>query len=203
MKIEKKKKGSKGGRGCRVLASLFLMLALSTICFAQDDISISTGIIGNGKKLGAKTYDSQTTIGVIGIDSNNDTAVFAPSGEQVVAKVALTPQGKFNSSGSTLKTTLDTVAGAGTTVSDAAALSSASSVHRLTGANGTVGWKFTTGVEVNDVHFLLGTTAGVIKVYGESGSTCNGGSADTACTLTTGILPHICVKTALLTYICA
>lgn len=97
----------------------------------------------------------------------------------------------------------ESVAGAGTTVADAAALSASKHIHQITGADGTVGWKFSTGLPIGQVEILLGTTAGVAKVYGESGSTCNGGATDAACTLTTGILPHICYKTAALTYICA
>jgi len=97
----------------------------------------------------------------------------------------------------------EAVAGAGTTVSDAAALSATKPVHQLTGANGTVGWKFVTATPIGSIQILLNTTAGVPKIYGESGSTCNGGATDAACTLVTGIGPHICWKAAALTYICA
>lgn len=99
--------------------------------------------------------------------------------------------------------TLETVAGAGTTVADAAALSATTGVHRITGANGTVGWKFTATTPINSVHYLLNTTAGVAKIYGESGSTVNGAAVDAAFSALTGIKPIICVKTAALTYICA
>lgn len=99
-------------------------------------------------------------------------------------------------------TNVEAVAGAGTTVADAAALSATKFFHQITGANGTVGWKFPTLV-VGDVHYLLGTTAGVAKVYAVSGGTCNGQSADTACTLTTGIMPHICYATATNAIICS
>ena len=97
----------------------------------------------------------------------------------------------------------EAVAGAGTTVTDAAALSAVKHIHQLTGADGTKGWKFATGIVVGQIEILLNTTAGVPKIYGESGSTCNGGSADAACTLVTGIVAHICYKTASLTYICS
>lgn len=97
----------------------------------------------------------------------------------------------------------ETVAGAGTTVADAAALSASVGVHRITGANGTVGWKFVTGTPIGSVQILLNTTAGVAKIYGESGSTINGASADAAFSALTGIKPIICVKTAALTYLCA
>lgn len=97
----------------------------------------------------------------------------------------------------------EAVAGAGTTVADAAALSATKPIHQLTGANGTVGWKFVTATPIGSIQILLNTTAGVPKIYGEAGSTCNGGAADAACTLVTGIGPHLCIKTAALTYICS
>jgi hypothetical protein len=97
----------------------------------------------------------------------------------------------------------ETVAGAGTTVADAAQLSASVGVHRITGANGTVGWKFSSSTPVGSIQFLLNTTAGVALVYGETGSTVNGGSANAAFTALTGIKPIICVKTAALTYLCS
>jgi hypothetical protein len=103
----------------------------------------------------------------------------------------------------TTSTNEEAVAGAGTTVADAAALSATKHLHQLTGANGTVGWKFSSSTPVGSVEILLNTTAGVPKIYGESGSTCNGGATDAACTLVTGIAPHICWKSAALTYICS
>jgi len=97
----------------------------------------------------------------------------------------------------------ETVAGAGTTVADAAQLSATKIVHRITGANGTVGWKMSASMPVNSVQILLNTTAGVAKIYAESGGTVNGGSADAAFSALTGIKPIICIKTAALTYLCA
>jgi phosphoribosylformylglycinamidine (FGAM) synthase-like enzyme len=99
--------------------------------------------------------------------------------------------------------TLETVAGAGTTVADAAQLAATTNVHRITGANGTVGWKLSASSPVNTVKILLNTTAGVAKIYAESGGTVNGGAADAAFSALTGIKPIICVKTAALTYICS
>lgn len=96
----------------------------------------------------------------------------------------------------------ETVAGAGSTVSDAAALSATKHVHQLTGANGTVGWKFASAT-AGQVEILLNTTAGVPKVYAVSGGTCNGGAADAACTLVTGIVAHICYATAANAWICS
>lgn len=96
----------------------------------------------------------------------------------------------------------EAVAGAGTTVADAAALSATKHIHQITGANGTVGWKFPS-LTVGQVEFLLNTTAGVPKVYAVSGGTCNGGATDAACTLVTGIAPHICWAAAANTLICS
>ncbi len=99
-------------------------------------------------------------------------------------------------------TNVESVAGAGTTVSDAAALSGSKHFHQITGANGTVGWKFATAT-VGQVEFLLSTTAGVPKVYAVAGGTCNGGGADVACTLVTGIVAHVCYATATNAWICS
>lgn len=53
---------------------LFLLtLLVSVSAFAQDNISIDPGPIGNGRLLGAKTYDGQTTVGVLGVDSASYT----------------------------------------------------------------------------------------------------------------------------------
>lgn len=97
----------------------------------------------------------------------------------------------------------EAVAAAGSTVADAGALSGTKPVHQVTGADGTKGVKFVTATPVGSIQIILNTTAGALKVYGESGSTCNGGAADAACTLLSGIAPHICWKSAALTYICA
>lgn len=156
---------------------------------AQDNISQGTGIIGNGRFLGAKTVDGQTTVPVLGVNSSGNTEIGTLSGKGVELPAIIE--------------TLSTVAGAGTTVADAAQLSATTFVHRITGANGTVGWKFSSSTPIGSVQILLNTTAGVAKIYGESGSTVNGGSADAAFTALTGIKPIICIKTAALTYICA
>lgn len=96
----------------------------------------------------------------------------------------------------------EAVAGAGTTIANATAMSVTKHVHRLTGANGTVGWKFGTSV-AGQFEVLLNTTAGVPLIYAASGGTCNGGSADAACTLVTGIVAHLCYSTAVNTWICS
>lgn len=95
MEFSKKKKGGKkGGRGCKILIAVLLALNTSLV-FAQDDISISTGIIGNGKKLGAKTIDGQTTVGVLGIDASNNTSLDGLAGTTPQVKVAGTPRASF------------------------------------------------------------------------------------------------------------
>ncbi len=96
----------------------------------------------------------------------------------------------------------ETVAGAGSTVSDAAALSATKHIHQITGANGTLGWKFASAT-AGQTEILLSTTAGVPKVYAVAGGTCNGGGADVACTLVTGIVSHICYATAANAWICS
>lgn len=169
---------------------LLLTVLISGVLVAQDGISISTGIIGSGQMLGAKTTDNQTTVGVLGINSNGDTVVGSLTNKGVRLPALLQAS--------------EAVAGAGTTVADAAQLAGgATTVHRITGANGTVGWKFSTATPIGSVQILLNTTAGVAKIYGESGSTINGAAADAAFTALTGIKPIICIKTAALTYLCA
>jgi len=99
----------------------------------------------------------------------------------------------------------EAVAGAGTTAANAAALSASKYVHRLTGANGTVGWRLptVTSANLNQVHFLLNTTAGVANVYAQVGGTVNGGAVDAAFVALTGIKPIMCVATAAATWVCS
>lgn len=189
----------------KIYATILTLLLLPMLALAQDDIS-QGDIIGNGRYLGAKTVDGQTTVPVLGVDSSGNTAVNALSGKSVILSANKTAVATFTSTTSTippLVTTYEAVAGAGTTVADAAALSGTKYVHQITGANGTVGWKFVTETPVGSVQILLNTTAGVAKIYGESGSTMNDGSADAAFTALTGVKPIICIKTAALTYICS
>ena len=102
-------------------------------------------------------------------------------------------------------TNFEAVAGAGTVIGDAADLSATKFVHQITGANGTVGWQLptVTAANKNQVHFLLNTTAGVAKIWPESGGTINGGSASAAFTALTGIKPIMCVVTGAATWICS
>lgn len=105
--------------------------------------------------------------------------------------------------GQLLDLSFEVLAGAGTTVADAAALSATKIVHQITGANGTLGWKFPVTTNVGTVHVLLNTTAGVAKIYAASGGTVNGAAADAAFSALTGIKPIICISTATDTWICS
>ncbi len=82
-----------------VAAILFINAFIAFNVSAQQDISDSTGIIGNGRYLGAKTVDGQTTVGVLGIDADGNTRVNANSGEDIVLSVAKTPVARINSTG--------------------------------------------------------------------------------------------------------
>ena len=174
--------------------------------------TFSAGTIGtlanNTYAVGRNAADS-ANIDVWKVDSTDDTVINADSGDTIKLAVAGTTVASVDSTGLVLSpgilnvaANVESVAGAGTTVADAAALSATKSFHRITGANGTVGWKFPSAV-AGDVHFLLNTTAGVPKVYAVSGGTCNGGAADAACTLVTGIVLHACYATAANAWICA
>lgn len=83
------------------------------------------------------------------------------------------------------------VAGAGTVIGDAAALSTGFTV--ITGANGTVGWKLpvTTG---GDVVILKGTTAGVAKIWPQTDGQINAVGTSTAMSLASGVIPVILIS---------
>jgi len=68
-----------------------LALLVSLPAYAQDEISQSTGIIGNGRLLGAQSYDGQATVGVLGIDSSGNTVIKAMSGKTVSLAASTTP----------------------------------------------------------------------------------------------------------------
>lgn len=147
-------------------------------------------------------------LSVLKSDASDNTVLNAGTGKSVLLQVNSTTVASvaaagLSSTGLVFPTANEeAVAGAGTVVGDAAALSATKHVHQITGANGTVGWKFATSA-AGQFEFLLNTTAGVPKVYAASGGTCNGGAADAACTLVTGIVSHICYSTAADTWICA
>lgn len=70
-------------KSLRIPLMVLFLGFFSTLALTEDDISISTGIIGGGKLLGAKTYDNNTTVGIIGIDSSGNTTVKSLSGKKV------------------------------------------------------------------------------------------------------------------------
>jgi len=78
------------------------------------------------------------------------------------------------------------VAGAGTVIGDAAQLSEGFTV--ITGANGTLGWKLPVAVAGMVVH-VKGTTAGVAKIWPQTGAQINGVGASTAMSLASGLIP--------------
>jgi hypothetical protein len=193
------------------LISLCLALVLvPAVAFGLDSRDFLMGL-GMSAELANRIYST-----LVGVDSSGNLVLPVASTKKLSVTVAGTEKASVSSAG--LLTTADainatglqypatsfeTVAGAGTTVSDAAALAASAHVHRITGANGTVGWKFSSSLPVGSIEILLNTTAGVAKIYGESGSTVNGGSVDAAFTALTGIKPIVCFKTAALTYFCA
>lgn len=83
------------------------------------------------------------------------------------------------------------VAGAGTDLGTAAAL--ATGITVITGANGTVGWRLpvTTG---GDVVILKGTTAGVAKLWPQTGGQINAVGTSTAMSLASGVIPVILIS---------
>lgn len=87
---------------------LILTALLPVISYAQDDISINTGIIGNGRYLGAKTSDGQTTVPVLGVDSSGNTAINSLSGKTVVLSAAKTPLVNISASNGITLTTAGT-----------------------------------------------------------------------------------------------
>jgi hypothetical protein len=62
------------------------MLIFAAPLAAETVISISTGIIGGGQYLGAKTVDNQTTVGVLGVNSSNSTVVNGLAGVTLSAQ---------------------------------------------------------------------------------------------------------------------
>lgn len=137
-----------------------------------------------------------------GIESQRLIALsgaFANAGDTVTANSAGIPI--TVPLGSTIPNNFEVVAGAGTNQATAAALSSTKFIHQITGANGTVGWILPATPVANVVHELIGTTAGVALVYPATGGTINGGSANAALSLTTGVLYHKFISTGADTWI--
>lgn len=99
----------------------------------------------------------------------------------------------------------EVVASAGSVQGDAAALSGTRFFHQVTGADGTKGVILAAaGVnDVGEIHTILNTTAGVLKIYPATGGTINGASANAAFSALTGIKPIVCYTTAASTWICS
>lgn len=83
------------------------------------------------------------------------------------------------------------VAGAGSVIGDAAPLLTGFTV--ITGANGTLGWLLpvTTG---GDVVIIKGTTAGVAKIWPQTGGQINAVGTSTAMSLASGLIPAIFIS---------
>lgn len=176
-----------------------ILTILVTLLFA------SSAWAGNPETLMAVGLPAQTASTVDTLYGTGLTASTIPATTNAIDLGSLSKIFRKLFIGTQLNASYEVVAGAGTTVADAGALSASKIVHQITGANGTVGWKFATTAagSVGQVMILLNTTAGVPKIYAASGGTCNGGAADAACTLVTGIVAHVCIATGADTWICA
>jgi len=75
----------------KILALLIALLGATTGALAQDDISISTGVVGGGKYLGAKTVDEQTTVPLTGVNASGNSMLNAMSGKAAGLSIAKTP----------------------------------------------------------------------------------------------------------------
>lgn len=161
------------------------------------------GVIPNNTYLRVRNAAGTANLSVLKSDASDNTVLNAGTGKTVGLAVNSVNQATFGTGTVAFPAASEeVVAGAGTTVADAGALSATKFIHQITGANGTVGWKFPAST-VGSFQILLNTTAGVPKVYANTGGTCNGGSVDAACTLVTGIVAHICYATGTDTWICA
>jgi len=74
-----------------ILLAILFVYGVPLLAYGQDDISLSTGIVGGGKFLGAKTADNQTTVPSLGIDANGNTVINALAGKSVILAVGKTP----------------------------------------------------------------------------------------------------------------
>lgn len=85
------------------------------------------------------------------------------------------------------------VTAAGSTQGDAAQLYHGFNV--VTGADGTKGVILPTAVP-GMIVYVKGVTSGVLKIYGKTGAAINGGSANAALSLTTGLMPTILIASS-------
>lgn len=79
----------------KLLPAFGVVLLFGVVAISEDDVDINF-IIGNGRYLGAKTVDSQTTIPVLGVDASGNTQVNSLSGKSVSLAVAKTPAVSFD-----------------------------------------------------------------------------------------------------------
>lgn len=189
----------------KILITLVLLISMVEIVRADGRPDVDTVLpLGNNRYMSAKDSTTIRDVPVLKLDSSNNLVLNTDTSKTIKFNVGETNKMSMSSSGGFIfpSANFEAIAGAGTTVADAAALSASKHVHQLTGANGTVGWKFATSV-AGQFEFLLNTTAGIPKIYAASGGTCNGGAANAACTLVTGIVAHLCYSTAADTWICS
>lgn len=143
---------------------------------AADSAGDTTTAIVNASQAGSRTYTIP--------DAGASASFVMTAGAQTLGGVktfSSMPKWPVNSP----------VAGAGTVIGDAAPLLTGITV--ITGANGTVGWilPVTTG---GDVVILKGTTAGVAKLWPQSGGQINAVGTSTAMSLASGVIPVILVS---------
>ena len=150
----------------KILSSFALALTLAVSAIAQSPSAFIP--VPQGKGLAARGVNGQD-VAVIGIDKNNDTAIYAPSGEQIVAKIAGTPA-------VTLSSTTTAIAGnqtiSGTLgVTGAATLSSTLAVtgaSTLTGAVSTGALTVKASANTKRVHNLgASSDTALTYVYGD------------------------------------
>lgn len=73
----------------------------------------------------------------------------------------------------------ETVAAAGSAQTDATVLSVSKFIHRITGANGSLGVKLPAGT-IGQVHIVLNTVNAILKVYPATGEEVENGGANVA-----------------------
>lgn len=174
-----------------ILKSLLVALLAPALVLAQDNISQSTGIIGNGRLLGAQTYDGQTTVGILGIDSSGNTTIQSLSGSSVSIPGTMSLTGAATLSGDLINSTAlkGVVLGASSRAANVTTATTAavplyvsvpgnvgSTAAFIATANATGGvtldlfkTRATTGAATTIVN--SGDSAGQIKFWGANGTT--------------------------------
>ncbi len=131
-----------------------------------------------GDTTGGKNFNDFTNKLVVAVGSN----LVKTAGAQTLAGV------KTFTSMPIIPVNAD-VAAAGSTVSDAAQLSSGFTV--VTGANGTLGVKLPATPAAGTIVIIKGTTAGVLKVWPDAAATINAIGSNGAISLASGAVPAI------------